>query len=120
MLHPQRLTVVDHTPSDMPNSGGDSESDWAASFVDRMMRLVQRTRATTTLPAVTASRGVVFGLLAALCLISALVLVGLSLFRLVDLVLPGGSWVAYLFAGGLFCGLGGLLWSHRSVGRTTR
>ena len=104
----------------MTNDEGGSEPDWAGSLVDRMVEVVQRVRSLTTQPAVTASRGIVYGLVAAVCLIAALVLVAVGLFRLADLALPGGSWVAHLCAGGLFCLLGRLLLSRRSASRSTR
>lgn len=112
--------MAERPPGEVTNDKGGSEPDWAGSLVDRMVEVVQRVRSLTTQPAVTASRGIVYGLVAAVCLIAALVLVGLGLFRLADLALPGGSWVVHLCAGGLFCLLGRLLWSRRSAGRAVR
>ena len=104
----------------MTNDEGGSEPDWAGSLVGRIVEVVQRVRSVTTKPAVTASRGIVYGLVAVVCLVAALVLIGLGLFRLANLVLPGGSWFVHLCAGGLFCLLGRLLWSRRSAGRSVR
>ena len=104
----------------MTNDEGGSEPDWAGSLVDRIVVVVQRVRSVTTQPAVTASRWIVYGLVAVVCLMAALVLVGLGLFRLADLALPGGSWVVHLCAGGLFCLLGRLLWSRRSARESAR
>ena len=112
--------MAEHPPGEVINDEGGSELDWAGSLVNRIVEVVQRVRAVTTHPAVTASRGIVYGLVAAVCLIAALVLVGLGLFRLADLGLPGGSWVVHLGAGGLFCLLGRLLWSRRAAGRSVR
>jgi hypothetical protein len=102
------------------NSKGESEPDWIGLLVDRTVEVVQRIRSVATQPAVTASRAIVYGLVAAVCLIAALVLVGLGLFRLADLALPGGSWVVHLCAGGLLCLLGILLWNRRSAGQSVR
>ena len=112
--------MADRPHGEVTNDEGGSEPDWAGSLVDRIVEVVQRVRSVTTQPAVTASRGIVYGLVAAVCLIAALVLVAVGLFRLADLALPGGSWVAHLCAGGLFCLLGRLLWSRRSASRSTR
>ena len=120
MLHPRRLTVAEHPPGDVTNDEGRSEPDWAILIVDRVVDVVQRIRSVTTQPAVTVSRGIVYGLVAGVCLIAASVLVGLGLFRLADLALPGESWAAHLCAGGLFCLLGRLLWSRRSARRSIR
>ena len=98
---------------------GKPRSDWITSLVDRVIHAVERIRSTTTQPAVTASRGLIYGLVAAVCLVAALVLIGLGLFRLADLVLPGKSWATHLCAGGLFCLFGGLLWRRRLSGRST-
>ena len=112
--------MAERPPGEVTNDEGGSEPDWAGSLVGRIVEVVQRVRSVTTQPAVTASRGIVYGLVAVVCLVAALVLVGLGLFRLADLVLPGGSWFVHLCAGGLFCLLGKLLWSRRSAGRSVR
>ena len=112
--------MAEHPPGEVINDEGGSELDWAGSLVNRIVEVVQRVRSVTTQPAVTASRGIVYGLVAAVCLIAALILVGLGLFRLADLGLPGGSWVVHLGAGGLFCLLGQLLWSRRAARRSVR
>ena len=112
--------MAEHPPGEVINDEGGSEPDWAGSLVNRIVEVVQRVRSVTTQPAVTASRGIVYGLVASVCLIAALVLVGLGLFRLADLGLPGGSWVVHLGAGGLFCLLGRLLWSRRAAGQSVR
>ena len=104
----------------MTNDEGGTEPDWTGSLVDRIVEVVQRVRTVTTQPAVTASRGIVYGLVASVCLIAALVLIVLGMFRLADLALPGGNWVVHLCAGGLFCLLGKLLWSRRSARESVR
>ena len=112
--------MAERPPGEVTNDDGGSEPDWAGSLVNRIVEVVQRVRSVTTQPAVTTSRGIVYGLVAAVCLVAASVLVGLGLFRLADLALPGGSWVIHLCAGGLFCLLGRLLWSRRAAGRSVR
>ena len=112
--------MAERPPGEVTNDGGEPGPDWAGSLVGRVVEIVQRVRSVTTQPAVTVSRGIVYGLVAAVCLIAALILVGLGLFRLADLALPGGSWVVHLCAGGLFCLLGKLLWSRRTAGRSVR
>ena len=112
--------MAERPPGEVTNDDGGSEPDWAGSLVNRIVEVVQRVRSVTTQPAVTTSRGSVYGLVAAVCLVAASVLGGLGLFRLADLALPGGSWVIHLCAGGLFCLLGRLLWSRRFAGRSVK
>ncbi|MBC8194719.1 MAG: hypothetical protein ISR43_06750 [Acidimicrobiia bacterium] len=100
-----------------PESGTpDEEHDWAVSATDRVVEVVDRIRAVTTQPALTASRGVVYGLLAAICLIVVLVLLLLGIFRLLDVVVPGESWSAHLILGSALCLAGGFLWTRRNTG----
>ena len=112
--------MAEHPHGEVTNDEEKSEPDWAVLLVNRVVDVVQRIRAVSTQPAVAVSRGIVYGLVAMVCLIAALVLVGLGLFRLADLALPGESWAAHLCAGGLFCLLGRLLWSRRFARRSIR
>ena len=102
----------------IPNTSStvDSEKrrDWATALVDRGVDAVERLRLATTQPVITATRTLVYGVLGALGLISAVVLASIGAFRLLDLVLPGESWAAHLVLGGALCLLGVWLWSRRT------
>ena len=71
-------------------------------------------RSRTTEPLLTATRAIVLGTFIAIAGTAVLALVGIGLFRLLDVVLPGESWSAHLVLGATCCALGGLLWSRRS------
>jgi len=95
------------------NSTEASSVGWEAQITDRFVRAVDRLRARTTQPLLTASRGVVFGLVVIICGLTVLILFSVGIFRLLNNVLPGGSWTAYLVLGGLCCALGAWFWSRR-------
>jgi hypothetical protein len=50
----------------------------------------------------------------AFCAIGALILVGIGLFRLLDIVIPGESWSAHLVLGASLCAIGTWFWSRRT------
>lgn len=112
--------MPEHPPSAVSNNSGEPKPDWPTALVDRVVMATRRVQSITTQPALSASRGIVYGLVLAFCLTATLVLIGLAVFRLADLILPGESWAAHLCAGGLFCLLGVLLWGQRSNVRSTR
>lgn len=88
--------------------------DWPAQAAERVEKLVGNVRDKTTGPALTVGRAVVYGLLAALLGVTALVLLTIGLVRLLVIALPEGDvWAAHLIVGGLFTLLGLLLWSKR-------
>src|SRR3954469_7025783 len=77
------------------------EGDWASQVADTIERVVGQVRERTTRPLVTATRAIVFGLLAAIIGIASLVLVAITLVRVLT-YLPGGVWVAHLITGLVF------------------
>ena len=89
-------------------------SDWASSLVDRFIDIVEQVRNITTRPVITLARALVFGVVMVSCLLAALVLTGIGLFRLLAVALPGDSWSAHLVLGTICCALGTVLWSRRS------
>lgn len=109
------------SPSPAPSGGG---SDWPAQVADTIVGYVDQAREKTTGPATKVARTVVYGTLAALLGSAALVL-GLVFFvRVVDvgaevaldaagLEKAGRStWIAHLIVGGLFSGVGLLVWKR--------
>jgi hypothetical protein len=73
--------------------------DWAGQTTDTIVRLVEQVRDRTTVPLLTASRGVVFGLLAGIIGIAAVTLLLVMVVRILDIVLPSEVWLAYLVLG---------------------
>jgi len=87
-------------------------SDWASQAADGIEKAAGVVRDRAVVPAQKASRGIVYGVLAASFVGLALVLAAIMAFRALT-YLPGGAWVAYLILGGI-CVIAGLLcWSKR-------
>jgi uncharacterized protein YacL len=95
--------------SDLPPPPG---GDWAAQTADTIERLVGQIRSRTTRPAVTAARGLVYGLLAAILGIAAVVLLIAALVRILAVLLPE-VWMAYLLLGVVFTVVGAVLMLKR-------
>ena len=99
-----------------------ARDDWPSQAADTIVRVVGQVRDKTTGPAITASRAIVFGLLAAL--LGTVLLVGLSMVLLrvtvigvnsvldvSDLERPGRAvWIAYFVDAALFGLIGLVLW----------
>ena len=90
-----------------------TDPNWAADIADTIERVVGTVRDRTTKPLVTASRGLVFGLLAAILGVVALTLLVIAASRGLQALLDiwfshtVSVYVSYLIVGGIFC-LGGL------------
>ena len=90
-----------------------SEPDWAAQTADTIDRVVTGIRSKTADPLDRVVRVVVYGILAAVLGIAALVLITVALVRAVDVAIPGDVWSAHLAVGGTFTLAGLFLWSKR-------
>ena len=92
------MSTMAAPPSDAPtpDDGPGGRNDWATTSIDRVVDVVERLRSATTQPAITAVRTVVHGFFVAFCLIAALVLGSIGIFRLLDVAIPVASWSAYL------------------------
>ncbi len=90
------------------------ESDWASEIADRIDDVVAKVRANTSDRLVGIARWVVYGLLAVVMGIAALVLVVILFFRLLA-VIPGPVWIPYLGLGAIFVAVGLLLWAKRTA-----
>jgi hypothetical protein len=105
-------------PSPLPPSPPPPpKADWAKQTTETLGRVVGEVRVKTTGPLIKVARAVVYGLLAAILGVAALVLVAILLIRVLDL-LPGGVWVAQLIAGLIFTGAGLLMWRLRHTPET--
>lgn len=89
--------------------------DWAAQTADTIERLVASVRAKTADPLERVARTLVYGLVAAIVGLAALVLGAVALVRVLDVVLPGDVWSAHAVSGGIFVLVGLLLWRKRTV-----
>lgn len=102
----------------MPDPQHGTGADWPAQAADVIVRVVGQVRDKTTGPAVTAARGVVYGLLAALLGGAAAVLVAIAFVRgldeLIEELTDGRrTWAAHGLVGLLFTVVGLFLWSKR-------
>jgi hypothetical protein len=90
-----------------------TDPNWAADLADTIERVVGKVRERTTKPLVTASRGVVFGLLAGILGITAVVLLIIIGTRATQALLDiwfrheMSVYLSYFIFGGIIC-LGGL------------
>jgi predicted metal-binding membrane protein len=91
-----------------------SNDDWPVQAADTIERLVGQVRDKTAGPAVSISRSIVYGLVAALVGFAVLVMLCIALVRLINNYLPQEVWAAHLIVGLLFCSAGFFLWSKRS------
>src|SRR6202022_2918145 len=87
-------------------------SDWTSEAADTVERVVTTVRDRTVVPVQSAARAVVYGLLAAFFVITALLLLAIMVFRLLSIALP--VWAAWLIVGGISVIAGGFCWSRRS------
>jgi hypothetical protein len=71
-------------------------------------------RERTVEPARNVTKAVVFGLMAGLIALPAVVLLLVALFRVLVIICQGEVWAAWLAMGGIFVGLGALVWARRN------
>ena len=88
-------------------------SDWTTEATDVIERTVATVRDRTVEPAEAISRVVVYGLLAALVAVPALVLLTIGAFRGLVLLEQGYTWAAWCTLAGIFLIAGGFCWSKR-------
>lgn len=98
-----------------------TDPNWADDMTDTVVRTVDAVRERTTVPAIYAARGLVFGILAAFLGLFALFLVIIALMRGVQALLD--SWVSqeravyisYFVVGGIFAIAGLVLFRKRNA-----
>jgi hypothetical protein len=89
-------------------------SDWTTEATDLVERTVGMVRDRTVEPARALTRVVVYGLLATLVAIPAIVLLTIGAFRSLVLVEQGYTWAAWVTIGGIFVIAGAFLWTKRN------
>ena len=97
----------------MEHQQSGTDADWTQQATDTVVELVETVRSKATGPAITAARGAVYGLLAALVGIVALTLLAVGLVRVINNYLPEDVWAAHLLVGVVFCVAGLFVWSKR-------
>ena len=86
--------------------------DWPAQAADTIERVVGTVRDKTVVPAQRATRAVVYGILAAFFLVTAIALLVIGAFRGL-VILTGEVWGAYLICGGILVLAGTFCWVKR-------
>ena len=89
-------------------------SDWTTEATDLIERGVGMVRARTVEPARALTRGIVYGVLAALIAIPAVVLLTIGAFRGLVLIEQGYTWAAWVTLGGIFVLAGWFCWTKRN------
>jgi hypothetical protein len=92
-----------------------TDGDWAAQTADTIERVVGSVRGKTAEPLDRVARVLVYGLVAAILGVAALVLLAVAAVRALDVAIPGEVWSAHAVAGGIFTLAGLFLWRKRSV-----
>ena len=88
--------------------------DWPAQTADTIDRVVVSIRDKTAVPLERIGRLIVFGLLAGILGVAAVVLVAVAWVRMLDAYIPVDSvWPAHLITGGIFTLAGLFLWAKR-------
>lgn len=88
-------------------------ADWTTQAADAIEAAVAAVRDRTVVPAQRATRAVVYGLLVAFFVGTALVLLVIGAFRGL-VILTGDAWISYLIVGGILVLGGGFCWSKRT------
>jgi hypothetical protein len=91
-------------------------TDWTTEAVDTIEKVVGAVRERTDIPAHRFTRAIVFGFLAAFCILPALVLLILGAFRGGAILAQGEVWAVWLALGGIFLLAGLFFWLKRSPG----
>jgi ATP/ADP translocase len=90
-------------------------SDWTIDAADAIDKAIATARDKTVVPARAASKAIVFGLLAVLLVLPAVVLLVVALFRALTELYQGEVWASWLTLGGIFVLLGAFLWVKRNA-----
>ena len=89
-------------------------SDWTTEATDLVERTVGMVRDRTVEPARALTRAIVYGLLAGLVAIPAIILLTIGAFRGLVLLEQGYTWAAWVTLGGIFLVAGAFCWTKRN------
>ncbi|HRW36344.1 MAG: hypothetical protein KDB04_00110 [Acidimicrobiales bacterium] len=93
-------------PAPRSGPGGVIPAEWPAQAADTIVDTIAKVRDKTTKPAIVAARAIVYGLIAAVGGLVALVLVLVVTTRMWDNWVPGNVWILYAVYFVLFSGVG--------------
>ncbi len=89
-------------------------SEWTIQAADTIEKTISAVRDRTVEPANRAAKAIVYGVLAACCLFTALLLISVVIFRVLSFVVP--VWTTWIILGGIFSAAGLFCWSRRTGG----
>lgn len=89
-------------------------SNWTNQAADAIEKTVATVRDRTVEPAQRAAKVVVFGTLAVCCVVTAILLLAIGGFKVLNYVMP--TWAAWMVLGGIFIAGGLLCWTRRTGG----
>lgn len=89
------------------------EPDWTDQVTDLVIDVVDRIHDSTTGPLISVAKSVVYGVVAVIVGLAAVIIVTLLVVRSLDL-LPGRIWIPYLVLGIVSTAAGLFLWSKRT------
>jgi hypothetical protein len=99
------------------NAGDEPKSDWVTDATELIEGAIDQIRDKAVVPLTTVARGIVYGLLAGIVGLAALVLFAILFARVLIIYIgnipgaPDGVWLPYLIAGAIFVGLGLFFWT---------
>jgi membrane associated rhomboid family serine protease len=89
-------------------------SEWTSQAADTIEKTVVAIRDRTVEPATRGANYVIYGVFAACCVLTALLLFTIVLFRTLTYAMP--VWAAWMLLGGIFVLAGLFAWTRRSGG----
>ena len=89
-------------------------SEWTSQAADTIEKTVVAIRDRTVEPATRGANYVIYGVFAACCVLTALLLFTIVLFRALTYAMP--VWAAWMLLGGIFVLVGLFAWTRRSGG----
>lgn len=89
-------------------------STWTSQAADAIEKTVSTVRDRTVEPANKAAKALVYGVFAVCCVMTALLLLTIVMFRALNYAIP--VWASWMVLGGIFIIVGLFLWSRRPGG----
>jgi len=89
-------------------------SEWTVQAADTIEKTIVAVRDRTVTPAQRAAKAVVYGVMAAFCILTAVLLLAVAAFRVLTLAVP--VWASWMILGGILIAGGLFSWTRRTGG----
>jgi hypothetical protein len=96
-----------------PPVEGAADADWTDQVADLVVDSVDKVRARTTGPVLNVAHASVYGIVAAIIAVPVVIAALAGLVKLLNWIVPGDVWIAYLIVAVLMWLVGWVLWSRR-------